>query len=67
MGWAMVKGKLYKTTEVAEMLDVSPSTVRYWIKKGWLKAIRVGKHFKIKEEDLNEFINRGVSDNGKAD
>jgi excisionase family DNA binding protein len=51
---------LYKTSEVADMFGVTRQAVIYWIKNGWLKAIRFGKSYRIKEEDLREFIEKGT-------
>jgi len=50
--------KIYTTGEVAELLDVAPTTVRFWIKRGWLEGVRVGGRFKIKGEALLNFINK---------
>lgn len=46
----------YSLKKVAEMLDVSLSTVRYWVSVGKLKAHKAGRLVKIKKEDLEEFI-----------
>ena len=53
------KEKIYTTGKVAELLGVAPTTVRYWIKKGWLEGVRVGGRFKVKGESLLEFLERG--------
>ncbi len=42
--------------ETAEKLKVSEQTVLRWLRKGKLKGIRAGKLWRIKEEDLQEFI-----------
>lgn len=48
--------KLYSIREVAEMLSVHPNTVREWVEKGAIKAIRVGptKLIRIAESVLRE-------------
>ena len=49
--------KLFKPQEIALMLKVTPFTVRDWIRKGNLKAIRVGpKLWRVREEDLQEYL-----------
>lgn len=48
--------RLYKVSEVARMLNVSPVAVRKWIKSGKLGAKRVGKLWMIPEEDLKRFL-----------
>lgn len=47
---------LYTTDKVAEILDVNPVTVRRWIRKGKLKANKIGKSYRIKKEDLEKFL-----------
>ena len=43
---------------VAKMLDVSPSTVRAWLRNGDLKGMKLGggKLWRIKETDVEEFL-----------
>lgn len=43
------------TQEVAKLLKVKEITVRRWILRGWLPAIRFGKVFRIKKEDLEKY------------
>lgn len=50
--------KFYKIPEVAEALNVTPQTIRAYIKQGRLKAQRIGRPFLIREEDIKEFINK---------
>ena len=44
--------RLYRTTEVAEILNVSWSTVKRWVKEGKIKAIRVGHRWRIPESEV---------------
>jgi len=47
----------YTTEEVAEMLKVTPDSVRRWIRSGKLKSIKLsGKFIRINQEDLQAFI-----------
>ncbi|MEM4625767.1 MAG: helix-turn-helix domain-containing protein [Candidatus Pacearchaeota archaeon] len=48
--------KLYTPEEVAEILKVSVITVKKWLRSGELKGIKVGKFWRIREEDLEEFL-----------
>jgi len=43
------------TQEVANLLRVKEITVRRWILRGWLPAIRFGKVFRIKMVDLEKY------------
>lgn len=47
------------TTEAAgEYLSVSVWTVRSLIKRGELKAVKIGSEFRIDEVDMSDFVNR---------
>lgn len=49
--------KLYSAEEVAEYLKVTLRTVRDWIKKGEIRASKVGKAYLVKESDIQRFVN----------
>jgi excisionase family DNA binding protein len=42
--------------EVADLMRVSSMTVYRLIKAGDLRALRVGKSFRVSEEDLDQFL-----------
>jgi len=42
--------------EVAEILNINYQTVLKYIKEGKLKAMSLNKGYRIKEEDLDKFI-----------
>ena len=44
--------RLYRTTEVAKILNISWSTVKRWVKEGKIKAIRVGHRWRIPESEI---------------
>jgi len=48
--------KFYTINEVAELLDMHHKTIRKFISEGSLKANKVGKQWRISEQDLNSFI-----------
>ena len=49
----------YQTVqEVADRLDVAEATVRQWIKSGALRAIDIGKGWRIASLDLERFLER---------
>ena len=48
---------LYQTVqELAQRLDVAEATVRHWIKSGQLRAIDIGKGWRISDTDLQRFL-----------
>jgi len=48
--------KFYNIAETAKTLQVTPQTVRAWIKQGRLKGQRIGRPILITEENLKEFL-----------
>jgi excisionase family DNA binding protein len=42
--------------ELAERLEVAEATVRQWIKSGALRAIDIGKGWRISDTDLERFL-----------
>ena len=48
--------KFYKVPEVAEALQVTPQTIRTWLKNGRMKSIRIGRPIYITEKSLKEFL-----------
>jgi excisionase family DNA binding protein len=47
----------YQTVqEIAERLEVAEATVRQWIKSGALRAIDIGKGWRISDTDLAQFL-----------
>ena len=51
--------RVYTTEEVAEILQVTKRTVYNYIKTGALKAVKIGKYWRISAENLEEFISTG--------
>ena len=48
--------KFYTIPETAEALNVTPQTIRAWIKKGRIKSQRIGRPILITENNLKEFL-----------
>lgn len=53
--------KLLTPAQVAERLQVTERTVYRWIDAKELKATKLGRVWRIKEEDLEAFLNKGVN------
>lgn len=52
--------KLYTIEEITAILKVTQRTVYNYIKGGQLKAIKIGKYWRIKHTDLQNFIDKGT-------
>lgn len=48
----------YTTQQVAEILHLQVTTIRDYIKLGKIKAYKVGKSWRVTEEDLKEFLTK---------
>ncbi len=48
--------KLLTPEEVAEHLAVSPKSIRKWLREGKLRGVRVGRLWRIRERDLEAFL-----------
>lgn len=49
---------LYTIEEVATYLKVDPKTVRNWIDEGKIVSIKIGRLVRIRESELNKFVER---------
>ena len=50
--------KFYTTKEVAEMFDVTVHSVQRWIRSGHLEANKIGRKYLIKEEYVENMLER---------
>ena len=55
-----VKDALMKLEDVAVRLGVSRTTVRNYIKRGRLKAVKMGWSIRIWESELRRFVGKGA-------
>ncbi len=58
--------ELLTVREVADAMRVSTMTVYRLIRAGALPAIRVGKHFRIRARDLDEYLEAQTFGGGDA-
>lgn len=52
--------RVYTLDEVAEILQLTKRTLYSYVKAGKLKAVKVGKYWRVSSENLQEFINTGT-------
>lgn len=45
-------------TQVAEYLQISEVTTYKLVSEGKINAFKIGRHWRIKKDDLNEFIEK---------
>jgi excisionase family DNA binding protein len=58
------KHRFLTVAEVADLLRVSGMTVYRLIKAGDLAAVRIGKSYRIREDDVDAFVARGYTQAG---
>jgi len=56
MGTTIEGIKFYTIQETAQVLQVTPQTIRSYIKQGRLKCQRIGKPILVTENNLKEFL-----------
>lgn len=54
----MLTRQFLTVKEVADLLKVGEVTVRHWIKGGELRAIDVGREWRVAPSDLEHFLQR---------
>jgi len=48
--------------EIATELKVKEQTVMKWLREGTLKGVKLGKLWRVKEEELQKFIEQGMKE-----
>jgi excisionase family DNA binding protein len=54
--------KWFTPEEIAEVLKINKLTVYKYIKSGRFKAIKLGRHYRISEKDLDWFVRKSIVD-----
>lgn len=54
--------KLLTPEDVANVLSVTPRTVKDWLRKGKLKGVKVGRLWRIRELELEAFIGKPLTE-----
>jgi excisionase family DNA binding protein len=57
---AMAELKVYTIEEVVNLLHVTRRTVYSYIKEGKLKAVKIGKYWRVTEKNLEDFLSKGT-------
>lgn len=64
MAMSSARARFLTPAEVAELLRVSSMTVYRLIKSGELRAARIGKSYRISEDDVDAYLQARFSDAG---
>lgn len=48
--------EFYSLHEVADLLSVHYQTVRYWIRTGKLKAVKLDRIYRVRKEAIEDFV-----------
>lgn len=48
--------QLLTVEDVCEILQLPKETIRRYLRRGELRGIRIGKHWRIKREELEAFV-----------
>lgn len=52
--------KLYSIAKVAEIFDVSPVTVRYWIRLGKIRSRKLGRRRLVPGSEIRRIVEEGL-------
>ena len=54
--------KVYTLEEISGLLHITRRTLYTYVKEGKLKAVKVGKYWRVTEKNLQEFLERGTDE-----
>ena len=54
--------KVYTLEEIAELLHITRRTLYTYVKEGKLKAVKVGKYWRVTEKNLEAFLAKGTEE-----
>lgn len=52
------RAKLLTLREVAEELSVSAYTLREWIRQGRMRALKIGRDWRVEQKEMERFLDR---------
>jgi excisionase family DNA binding protein len=65
-----LKDKWFNIEDIADYLSITQDTARTWVREGKLPAYKVGKRYKFKLSEIDDWVRSGKmsesgTDNGK--
>lgn len=64
MAQSYARARFFTVAEVAQLMRVSTMTVYRLIKAGDLPAVRVGKSYRLREDDIDRYLSRRYTEAG---
>jgi excisionase family DNA binding protein len=61
---SFTEARLMTVNEVADLLRVSRMTVYRLIKEGDMKALRVGRNYRLRVDDVDEYLSKRYTEAG---
>lgn len=58
--------RLMTPEQAADRLAVSPKTLRDWLRRGQLRGVKVGRLWRVREADLEAFIQEPAAERKEA-
>lgn len=52
--------KIYTLSEVAEILHLTRRTVYSYVKSKKIKAVKIGRQWRVSQEAMREFVDKGT-------
>jgi excisionase family DNA binding protein len=59
-------GRLLTPEQAASRLAVSSRSIREWLRSGKLKGVKAGKLWRIRDSDIEDFLDHGQEERGKG-
>jgi excisionase family DNA binding protein len=64
MAQSLSRARFLTVSEVADLLRVSSMTIYRLIKEGEMPAVRVGKSYRLREEDIDAYLAKQYTEAG---
>lgn len=60
-----MKHNMYSVTELSDILDLHPKTVRRFIREGKIKGTKIGRSWKVHQSDLRQYTHSELTNEVK--
>ncbi len=59
--------KIYSTEEAAEILGITPLTLQKWLRSGKINGSKIGRLWRLTDNDIHDCLDRGRTAKGEND